>query len=188
MSTLTSGSRPSAVVREVFRKLAARGYSVRRSVATAALVACSVPAMASPLATLSTDSFDTLDAAALAAEAAAMPLSDHFEYGGVLIERAGRYYYTLPVTSGSNKELALRFSLPGDVKLAASFHTHPKYGDCDNYFSPTDVDAATRMRLPSYIGALIDGSIHRFVPGRTRTVSRAASMGCVGGSAGESVS
>jgi hypothetical protein len=165
-SRLVSGSAPSSAVQAIFRRLAGRGHVV-----TAVALLAAAPAMASP-ASLLTEvvPYETLNDAAKAAEAVAMPLSKVYEYGGVLVERNGKFFFTDPVTSGRVGEIKVRALIPAGSHLAALYHTHPGNG-CGRLFSREDVETATGMRLPSYIGAVADGSVRLFAPGMPKTPS-----------------
>lgn len=180
MSKLTSAPQPSAAVRAVFRKLSQRGYAVSVT-ATLALVATAAASASAPSLLTETTAYSSADEAAKAAEAAAMPLSRVYEFGGVIVERNGRFFYTTPTTSGRTGEVKIRALIPVGARLAGLYHTHP--GDsCGEFFSTEDVSTAMQMKLPSYIGVLSDGSVRRFVPGQAYP---ATANICHGASAGE---
>jgi proteasome lid subunit RPN8/RPN11 len=172
-ATLQSGSQPSRAARSVFEKLARRGYLVAVALAAA-------PALAGmPVSTLPVQpqAFDTLDDAAKAAEAVAMPLSASFEYGGVILEHDGRYYFTQPVTSHERTHLTSAAAIPNGYHLAALFHSHPGSDGVGAFFSTTDVSTAEALHVPSYIGVLADGTVRRFRPGITPTINNAVAHG-----------
>src|SRR5687767_13448831 len=66
----------------------------------------------------------TLDEAARAALALAMPLSKQVEHGGVVLELNGRFCFTTP-EGGTETEVLYRVVMPEGVNIAAIYHTHP---------------------------------------------------------------
>jgi hypothetical protein len=123
---------------------------------------------------VSVDTFDTLDAAALAAEHACESMSFHSgnEFGGVLLERDGKYVYSIAQTSGLAAHLDIRASFTSEYRLVGLYHTHPKGfdGEVTRWFSVEDVRVATTLRVPSYIGIEYEhGDVRKFIPGATHT-------------------
>jgi Domain of unknown function (DUF4329) len=122
---------------------------------------------------VSVDSYPTLDAAALAAESACESMSWHSgnEFGGVLLERDGRYVYSIAQTSGLASHLDIRASFTSEYKLVGLYHTHPQGfdGEVTRWFSVEDVRVATTLRVPSYIGIEYEHDVRKFIPGATRT-------------------
>lgn len=106
---------------------------------------------------------------------AASALSKNFgttksgEHAGVIFQRPdGKYVYST-VTPQSGDTFSLKASVPSGYKLAGIVHSHPGDDDDAGYFSPTDVDVANQLKLPSYIRFLKDDSMRKFVPGVTKT-------------------
>jgi hypothetical protein len=128
---------------------------------------------------VSVDSFDTLDQAALAAEHACESMSFHSgnEFGGVLLERDGRYVYSLAQTSGMPSHFELRASFTSEYKLVGLYHTHPQGfdGEVTRWFSVEDVRVANTLKVPSYIGVEYEhGDVRKFTPGKTATTTERA--------------
>jgi hypothetical protein len=120
---------------------------------------------------LSADNFDSLDAAAIAAEQACEQISFHsgYEFGGVILERGGRFYYTIAQTSKKTNHLDLRASFTSDYHFAAIYHTHPGTHETDRWFSTADVQAANAHRVVSYIGVQFEqGAVRRYTPNVTK--------------------
>jgi hypothetical protein len=129
-----------------------------------------LPLITLAVASVLSEPYDTLDAAALAAEAACAPISFHsgFEFGGAVIERGGKFYFTRATTSHSPQHIDLRVAFSSDYKLAALYHTHPGTHESDRWFSTADVQAANTFRVPSYIAIQYEnGDVRRHTPGIT---------------------
>jgi proteasome lid subunit RPN8/RPN11 len=112
--------------------------------------------------------FDTLDQAAVAAEQACEKISfdSGYEFGGVLLERDGKYYYTIASTSKDPTHFEIRAAFPSTYKLAGLYHTHPGTDADSRWFSPEDVRVAGVLRVPSYIGVQFEnGAVRRFTTG-----------------------
>lgn len=98
---------------------------------------------------------DTLEQAATKALGEAMPLSDTYEYGGVIYEEEGCYRYTKPTSNREKKNLSIRVLIPERSRLAAIYHTHPSsFNDSDVNFSPYDRHLQKQMGIPSFLGVL----------------------------------
>jgi proteasome lid subunit RPN8/RPN11 len=111
--------------------------------------------------------FPTMDAAAIAAETAAM-INTRYEFGGCIFTTPdGLFHYTVAQTSNNPNHIKVKCSFAGH--LVAIYHTHPGNVSSDRYFSEDDVDVASRMKVPSYIGVSFDKTVHKFVPGVTHT-------------------
>lgn len=115
--------------------------------------------------------FDTIDNAGLAAEQACEQESfaSGYEYGGVLLEREGRFYYTVAQTSHMPTHIDLRVHFTGDYHLVGAYHTHPGSRPTDAWFSNEDTRVASALHLQaSYIGIQYEhGAVRRFTPGIT---------------------
>jgi len=112
--------------------------------------------------------FDTLDQAAVAAEQACEKISfdSGYEFGGVLLERDGKYYYTIATTSKLPDHFEIRAAFPSTYKLAGLYHSHPGTDADSRWFSPEDVRVAGVLRVPSYIGVQFEnGAVRRFTTG-----------------------
>jgi hypothetical protein len=72
------------------------------------------------------------------------------EWAGVIVEREGRYAFTVPVTSGRKYSVSYVPAIPASFRIVALYHTHP-CGVGDDRFSRIDVLTAVRSKLPSYI-------------------------------------
>jgi proteasome lid subunit RPN8/RPN11 len=92
------------------------------------------------------------------------------EQAGVFYGNAdNQYSYSLPVTTKSHDEFALRSQIPKGQHLAGIYHVHPGLDDFGQYFSPHDIDVANQLKVPSYIMFLKDGAIRKYTPGETAT-------------------
>jgi hypothetical protein len=112
----------------------------------------------------------TMDAAGLAAEAACEPISWHsgYEFGGLILEKDGKFYYTPAQTSKIKNHTDLRVSFTSDYHFVAIYHTHPGHAETDRWFSDVDTRAATVHRVASYIGIEYEhGAVRKFIPGVT---------------------
>jgi hypothetical protein len=85
-----------------------------------------------------------------------------YEWSGVIVERDGRYGFTLPVTSGRKYDVSIVTSIPKSFRIVALYHTHPCGAHTDR-FSHTDVQLAVREKLPLYIRAC-RGRVYLFDP------------------------
>lgn len=91
------------------------------------------------------------------------------EWAGVIVQIGNQYFYTCPVNSGEFATFNIRVAFPTNGKLVALYHSHPGTEYSGEYFSPSDVQIATELKLPSYIGVETSHNIHRFVPGKDPT-------------------
>lgn len=143
---------------------------------TAFALAVSLTAAAKdlPQAVLASDApgYASVDDAARASLRLAMSLSRIHEYGGVILESEGRYYFTEPVTNGRTGKIRFTAMVPSTHRIAAVYHTHPDEGEDTLKFSSDDVAQARSLGLRSYIGALRDGSIRVFDPATMRVYRR----------------
>jgi hypothetical protein len=132
--------------------------------------------------------FDSMDAAASEALENCSKISDKKEYGGVILEMNGRYYYTSFI-SGSDKEIgSFKIALWKGSKVVGLYHTHP-IGFNSDIFSSEDVKFADEKNWTSYVGVLGNHlRIIRYVPGKTAKVIKRHLMSEGAVSDGESVS
>lgn len=105
-----------------------------------------------------------------------LALQGNAEQAGVVFQNPqGQYAYSIPLTMRSRDEFILNAKNGKEHKLAGIWHTHPsdhKSEDAARYFSPQDIEVATRLNLPSYIKFLETNMLRRYEPGKTRTFSR----------------
>ncbi|MGH7746879.1 MAG: hypothetical protein ACREQ5_19315 [Candidatus Dormibacteria bacterium] len=142
----------------------------------ASLVASVTVAMTGNVSTPNPNTFDTEDAAAIAAEQ--VIVNDHKnttteEAGGVYqTPLDGKFHYTNPVGNGAEGDFSVRIQFQG--KLVAIYHDHPAYMSgfseyCSRYLSVPDVQIATQLHLDSYVGVLAEKQIVKWTPGKSRT-------------------
>ena len=117
--------------------------------------------------------YDTLDNAAVAAEQSCEDMSWHsgYEFGGVLLERDGKFYYSIAQTSRNDVHIDIRFSFTTDYHFVGLYHTHPgnKGEEYTRWFSDADTRAADVHHVPSYIGIQYEhGAVRKYIPGFTR--------------------
>ncbi|RKX36459.1 MAG: hypothetical protein DRP64_18660, partial [Verrucomicrobia bacterium] len=121
------------------------------------------------------DGYDNPDDAALAALLLSNPKSidENVEYGGLIYEKDGRYYYTESYTDGNETDLDLNLAIsmvPEGGNIVSTYHTHGDYSRKDSsgnwvrtsksrdpsgadYFSPSDrrvADEFARYFNPNY--------------------------------------
>lgn len=91
------------------------------------------------------------------------------EQSGVVIRNAdGHYAYSIPLTSARQDDFALRAQVAKGQQLAAIWHSHPGNDQTAGYFSPQDISMADQLKIPSYIRFNSDGSVRRYMPGKTK--------------------
>jgi hypothetical protein len=111
--------------------------------------------------------FGSLDEAANAAFGRLTPGT--VEQAGVLYKTPdGQFAYSIP-TSQKQEGFSLRAINSPTQSMAGIFHTHPGNDSLGQVFSPSDIEIAQQLTMPSYVQFQKDGSIRAFVPGRTRT-------------------
>ncbi|HEY8508571.1 MAG TPA: DUF4329 domain-containing protein [Steroidobacteraceae bacterium] len=135
----------------------------------AAMLWIAAPVNASRALAVIVDSpaYESVEEAVIAALAIALPLSRKHEFGGVIFEIAGRYYYTHPVTSHRHDECIYDAEAPAGARLAALYHTHTPH-DMAGYFSAADVATAVRHGVKSYVGLFSKREIRVFDPATMR--------------------
>jgi len=118
-----------------------------------------------PVSALSeTQSYGALEDAAVAALRAAAAQSEKFEYAGALVRSDAGFFYTDAVTARDDASVRYAVRVPEGFALVGIYHTHPS-GDGATLFSPTDVQQAKSLGLPSFIGVMDDESVRLFAPG-----------------------
>jgi proteasome lid subunit RPN8/RPN11 len=113
--------------------------------------------------------FDTMDMAATEALKECIKLSTKFEYGGVILEWNGKFYFTNPITSKSDKEIGtFRIAFYKGSKVVGLYHTHPP-GFNSDIFSSSDVKFADDKSWVSYIAVINESKsrVLRYTPGKT---------------------
>lgn len=142
-----------------------------------------------PVAMLGTTSapYSTLDGAAKAALAVALPLSSRYEHGGALLLCAGSYFATVPVTARDTHNVAFQVTVPAGCTLAGIYHTHPSANENARVFSPGDVKTARALKVRSYIGISADGTVRVFDPETMTTQKDRGRMAGGFAAAGEEV-
>lgn len=105
--------------------------------------------------------------AAHAAIGACTERSILIEYAGGVYRLNGLYFYTVPVTTGNERDVeGYRLALPGKAHLIALYHTHPAdlTTDVSNRFSKADLETARNMHVQSFIGVLKSSSVIEYHP------------------------
>lgn len=140
-------------------------------VASLLLSSCSKTSKNIPVSKESNDfpGYATKEAAAIKALGYCSYLSREKEYGGGIYFKNNKYYYTIPVTTNSGKDIEeFKINLSKNSKLVALFHTHPSDADSSNdnseVFSAADIKTAQKMNLPSYVGILKNYTVIMFIP------------------------
>lgn len=121
-----------------------------------------------------------------------LKLQQNAEQAGAIFQNPqGLYGYSRPITMQDRDNFAFDVKSGAEQKLAAFWHTHPSdmRGDDSGFFSPNDLDVANKLDIPSYIKFLADGSLRRYTPKKTRTLTRrvAGSMASIRVSRGDEV-
>ncbi len=138
--------------------------------ASLALAARPALARALPIAKVTeTVAYAAQNDAAVAALRVALPESGEHEFGGIIVELGGAFYYTDPVSNGDDGDIAFKAVLSAGSRFMAIYHTHPSMKRDARLFSPHDVDEARRLGVDSYIGVWRDGTVRFFDPRSTRT-------------------
>jgi hypothetical protein len=123
------------------------------------LVESPIPANATP--------YTTMDEAAVAALRIAVPQSQKFEFAGCLFTDQSKFYFTVPVHSGSEDSFKAACLAPGNFKLVGLFHTHPigaEYG-----VSAPDIKLAKQLNVTSYVAFIEQNQAVKYIPGRSHT-------------------
>ena len=92
---------------------------------------------------------------------------DRNEWGGIIFQDPkGNYYSVDPMTSNNPYQVEMKGS-PYDKgdKFVAMYHTHPSNDASAAYFSEGDVNAAGKVKRPSYIGVEREDAIRLYQPG-----------------------
>jgi hypothetical protein len=113
-------------------------------------------------------SYDSIDEAAIAALTAVSHPFSRYEFGGMIVERDGRFYFTEAVSTHSVDSVTFRKVKVAYEKVVAVYHTHPipasmlyDSASLAMRFSPADAEYVKASGFISYIA-----------DSRTRTVRR----------------
>jgi hypothetical protein len=93
--------------------------------------------------------------------------NDGLEHGGLIVKYDYGYSCAGRVT-GTDNQLHIWFLPELRDKIVAMYHTHPagQNEQLSAYFSQEDISAAKQLHVASYILVVLDGSVHKWVPGR----------------------
>jgi hypothetical protein len=109
------------------------------------------------------------------ADQAATALADNFKSkktpgletaGFVLKDVDGKFRYSTYV-GGTDDHFEFAAQLPRGYSLAAIVHAHPGKDAAGQVFSPDDLEMADKLKIPSYVRFLNDGSTRSYTPGKT---------------------
>lgn len=128
--------------------------------------------------------YDTMDAAAVAAERQAFEISRRCETTGVIFRWHGEYHYTIPVGNGNAAEVGgvEKIYLPAGSVIVGDYHTHPETltgDDLGQYFSDADLHTYESSGWRGYVGVGKLGVVLRW-DGRTHIESWAGHLVRVG--------
>lgn len=119
--------------------------------------------------------FDSLEEAiAEAAEEVRRQTKNKTEAMTVIYERAGKFGYASPGTTGSGHSVTASLKIPGGSKLMALLHNHPGADAGDergaDLFSDGDIKQAQALGIPSVIAyGNAEPRLSMFTPGKDRT-------------------
>jgi proteasome lid subunit RPN8/RPN11 len=102
----------------------------------------------------------SLEHAATAALRALYHAGGAYESGGFVIEQAGGFRSSKPVTQRSRSDVSYCIALPRGATLAGLYHTHVGQAA----FSPRDRRNSERTGVPSFIGTIRDGALFVYDP------------------------
>lgn len=116
--------------------------------------------------------FATLDEAMYeAAQAARSSRENRKEAMSVVYEHNGRFYFTEPQSQENDERVRADVKIPRSARVAGIVHNHPPGKDNDK-FSPTDVEMAETLKVPSLIiygdDASKEPTMRLFTPGKTK--------------------
>lgn len=114
-------------------------------------------------------SYTSAQEAVLQAMREAIELSKKDEFGGLIYELDGKFYYTPPESSGKKGELRIKARVPKGSNLHGVYHTHTKGTEGSDRFSAYDVDIANKLGMPYYMGHTGSREVRVFTPGKTET-------------------
>lgn len=116
--------------------------------------------------------FDSLNQAAIAAVQESYKLSNHFEFGGLLVYSTEtlKYYYTTPHTNLSIDSVYVDhdivFPKHPEMTIVSEYHTHPcfPYTHVPTLFSPNDVHNYLAYDQVGYMGNFCTGAVQVWDP------------------------
>lgn len=104
--------------------------------------------------------FATADEAAASALFEAVYMADQhdppIEFCGLIYEFRGRFYFTVPRSSGHAHSVLVNVPWPRAARLAGIYHNHPP-GRGNEEFSSIDVRQAIELGVPTYISIADEG-------------------------------
>lgn len=115
--------------------------------------------------------FDTMDAAAIAAEEMVVHKTISVEQAGAIYELGGKFYFTAPASNEGGDYFHVAVQFPVGAKFVGLYHDHP-YAENNDMFSFPDVLTANQLHVTSYIAVIREGGkshILKYVPGVTAT-------------------
>lgn len=126
------------------------------------------------------EAYPTQEAAAIAAVNACIDRSTAFEYAGGIYQDHGQFFYTVPYSSGSERDVeTFKLRVPKSARLVALYHTHPMTGlpgDNSEFISDADISTANNMGIASYVGILKTHKIVVYIPHITPIVFKQDSL------------
>jgi proteasome lid subunit RPN8/RPN11 len=108
------------------------------------------------------ESHPSLEHAATATLRALFRSGGIYESGGFVIEQAGKFRASKPVTQRSRSNVSYCIVVPRGATLAGLYHTHVGRAE----FSPRDQRNSERAGVPSFIGTIRDGAVFVYDPQR----------------------
>ncbi len=144
-----------------------------KSMIACLLLLCSGSAFAAMPVVLATGQGTLYSSSLNAVEAGLKAASAHYrsEYGGIVYELNGHYYYTPPVTVEESSEVRFEIEILRSAHIVALYHTHTP-GALSSLFSQDDIEVANKLHVPSYIFVLDKSEIKCYVPGVTPVFER----------------
>jgi RHS repeat-associated protein len=128
-------------------------------------------------AIVSSQTYKTMDEAAIAAEKIAMRDTKDknqgktdWEFGGWIVQDSeGNFRYTIPLQGSERGETDEgKMIVPKGFTKVAGYHTHGILDSTDEGFSQWDMKGvADVFHRPEYLGAVFSGDIRKYVPGVT---------------------
>lgn len=97
-----------------------------------------------------------------------LPVSSKEQAGALFKNEKGEWCYSVPVTSDRHDSFEFKIKNTPEAKLDGLYHTHPvmaKEEKINALFSSDDIRTADQLKKDSYIRALQDDSIRKYMPG-----------------------
>jgi hypothetical protein len=115
--------------------------------------------------------FNALDQAAIGAIENSYKKSNHYEFGGLLIEnkKTHQYYYQIPYTDLGIDHVRIRYDVKFtdlDLKIVSEYHTHScfPYTHVPTDFSSNDVFNYILHNQVGYMGNFCNGLVQKWDP------------------------